>query len=155
MYSTVCKNYKSVCSSSTMSAYSYNDQTSYFSCTQFQIGSSYGYVGPHCRSDGKTIGLGIYKDPYCGVYIGDTIDLSQYMTVDDKALSAYVTKSCISCNGIESFDLLTDDQVQNVSGTVCPVCGALFQYSAKCHKHMGQVVTTYHNVSTSFFFVWF
>jgi hypothetical protein len=56
-------------------------------------------VGPHCRSDGKTIGIGLYKDENCNEYNADLTDISSYtgLDVSDDYLKFFYSDNCISC----------------------------------------------------------
>jgi hypothetical protein len=93
-YYAVCENYESACDD-----YSYvaNDLEQYFGCAEFYIGDNVGYLGPHCKSDGKTIALGIFHDENCYQYNADLNEMSNYMAVSDNDLAAYYSKNCISC----------------------------------------------------------
>lgn len=143
-YSTVCSDYQSACSNyaKATSSSSSNSLSDYFQCTSFNIGNNVGYVGPHCRSDGRTIGIGIYADQHCSRYIGDIVDIGQYLTVDDSAFQMYYGRSCISCEASEAFSLLTDDQVGQAS-SVYPLCYQLYETSAKCQLHFADNEQSY------------
>ena len=93
-YYAVCENYESACQD-----YNYvaSDLEQYFGCGEFYVGNSLGYLGPHCKSDGKTIALGIFHDENCYEYNADLNEMSNYMTVSDNDLEAYYSKNCISC----------------------------------------------------------
>jgi hypothetical protein len=64
-YYDVCENYRTACKDYAQQA---DDMQDFFECGQFNVGNNVAYMGPHCRSDGKTIGIGIYKDEYCNKY---------------------------------------------------------------------------------------
>jgi hypothetical protein len=93
-YYAVCENYKAACSSYGDLGF---DLQNYFQCAEFNIGDNVGYLGPHCKSDGKTIGFGIYHDQYCNQYNADLLEMSSYMSVSDNDLAAYYSNNCISC----------------------------------------------------------
>lgn len=93
-YYSVCENYESACQDYSNVA---NDLQQYFQCSQFYIGNSLGYLGPHCKADGKTIGLGIFHDENCYQFNADLQDMSTYMAVSDNDLEAYYSNNCISC----------------------------------------------------------
>lgn len=93
-YYAVCENYKSACSSYGDSGF---DLQNYYQCTEFNIGDNVGYLGPHCKGDGKTIGFGIYHDQYCNQYNADLLEMSSFMSVSDNDLAAYSSSNCISC----------------------------------------------------------
>jgi hypothetical protein len=93
-YYAVCENYKAACSDYGNLA---SDLQDYFQCAEFNIGDNVGYLGPHCKSDGKTIGFGIYNDQYCNQYTADLLEMSSYIAVSDNDLEAYYSSNCISC----------------------------------------------------------
>lgn len=136
IFDSVCENYKSVCRSYSPNATFYQD---YFSCTQFSLGNQMGYLGPHCRQDGHTIGIGIYGDEQCNTYIGDVTDLNMYTAkqFDDSELSPFYDKTCISCRSSNSYSLIEDGN--NGNDATYPLCGAIYQNSAKCHESLGSI----------------
>ena len=91
-----CDNYKRACKNYyTQEKY----MEEYFQCGQFYLGNKVAYLGPHCMSDGKTIGIGIYRDQYCNEYNAPLTDISAStgMDLSDEYLKFYYPKSCISC----------------------------------------------------------
>jgi len=136
IFETVCNSYSNACRNYQPNATYYED---YFSCTAFEMGNNnVGYLGPHCRSDGRTIGIGIYSDEYCDQYVGDIVDVQQYtgMAFDDEELINYYDKDCISCKASESFSLVTDDAL-GASSYTYPLCNVLYDNSAKCNRYFG------------------
>ena len=101
-YQNVCENYRTACKEYSPKA---TDLADYFQCTAFNVGGSNSYLGAHCRSDGKTIGIGIFQDDGCNKYIGDLVDISSYtgMDLSDEYLKAYYSDNCISCLASVSF----------------------------------------------------
>ena len=95
-YADVCDSYYNVCEDYSKKATNLQD---YFECSEAVYANSVAYLGPHCRSDGKTIGIGIYDDQYCNNYIGDIVDISSYtgMDIRDDYLKAYYSEECLSC----------------------------------------------------------
>lgn len=95
-YYNACEDFRKACKD--YSQYATNMET-YFECAEFDVGNYVGYLGPHCRSDGKTIGIGVYKDQYCNEYNSDMLDISNMMGMDlgDDNLRAYYSEQCISC----------------------------------------------------------
>jgi hypothetical protein len=75
LFESVCENYKSACQSYSKKTKYYED---YFTCSEFTVGDQTGYLGPHCRSDGYTIGIGIFEDSDCSSYIGDKVNIQRY-----------------------------------------------------------------------------
>eukprot|EP00579_Thalassiosira_antarctica_P023689 CAMPEP_0201985950 /NCGR_PEP_ID=MMETSP0904-20121228/88833_1 /ASSEMBLY_ACC=CAM_ASM_000553 /TAXON_ID=420261 /ORGANISM="Thalassiosira antarctica, Strain CCMP982" /LENGTH=58 /DNA_ID=CAMNT_0048539767 /DNA_START=103 /DNA_END=276 /DNA_ORIENTATION=+ len=37
------------------------------------------YIGPHCAEDGFSVTLGIYADENCDEYIGNGVDIANYI----------------------------------------------------------------------------
>jgi hypothetical protein len=99
-----CSNYYEACVDFTVACKDYSQYATgmenYFQCADFQIGDYSGHLGPHCRSDGKTIGIGLYKDSYCNEYNSDLVDISSMLGMDlsDVNLKAYYSDQCISCD---------------------------------------------------------
>lgn len=165
VYSTVCSNYQKTCQKVDSDYSSNNAIQNFFSCTQFHIGNNVGYIAPHCRSDGRTIGIGFYAERNCDHFIGDVVDLSKYLQVDDAEFAAFYDKECVSCNAVEAYSLVTNKQLShytnynsNISSSssnsgykgfnypsspVYPLCSALFDQGAKCHLHMSNSQSTY------------
>lgn len=108
MYADVCQSYQSACAAEMFTDDNYmansENYAEYFECTEFDVGGAVSYLGPHCRSDGFTIGIGIYEDEYCSSYIGDMVDMEQVtgQAFDDEYLSPYYPKQCISCTATVS-----------------------------------------------------
>ena len=102
-YKDVCAAYLDACDEEMFTDDNYMSYSAnyaqYFQCAEFNVGGAVSYLGPHCRSDGFTIGIGIYQDQYCSSYIGDMVDMEQVtgQAFDDEYLSPYYPKQCISC----------------------------------------------------------
>lgn len=138
IFEETCSNYHSICKKYDPDADHY---ASYFSCTKFDMGGAYGYMGPHCRSDGRTIGIGIYNDQYCNEFIGDTSELSGSLNFDDNELQHYYDRDCISCSAEESYSLITDDVLGSGQDLTYPLCQLAYQVSGKCDRYMSSGVT--------------
>ena len=95
-YYDACDDFRTACKDYSQYA---NNMEAYFECSEFKVGNEVGYLGPHCRSDGKTIGIGLYKDQYCNEYNSDITNLSSMTGMDlgDENLKAYYSQKCISC----------------------------------------------------------
>ena len=133
-FNTVCQNYKRACKNNYHpNATYYKD---YFTCTAFQLGNQEGYLGPHCRNDGHTIGIGLFEDAYCSSYVGDVADIYQGQSFDDDELSLFYDHSCISCRASDGYSLIKDAYVNDNQYSTYPLCGALYDTSAKCNIHM-------------------
>lgn len=77
----------------------------YFECTEVQRNNGQvAYIGPHCASNGFTVTLGVFSDEYCNNYIGDGVDianfLGQELNIEEDDLKSYYN----SANGV--LDLL-------------------------------------------------
>ena len=102
-YKDVCHAYMEACGEDMFTDDNYMSYSAnyaqYFECAEFNVGNAVSYLGPHCRSDGFTIGIGIYEDQYCSSYIGDMVDMEEVtgQAFDDDYLSPYYPKQCISC----------------------------------------------------------
>lgn len=126
-----CESYRTACKDYSQFA---TDMEAFFECGAFNIGNNVAYVGPHCRSDGKTIGIGLYKDQYCNEYNSNTQDLSSIIGMDlgDENLKAYYSDKCVSCLASDGFELGQDE-----ADEVTPICGSLYDMGAKCNLYMG------------------
>jgi hypothetical protein len=144
LFESVCENYKSACKSYSKKTKYYED---YFTCSEFTVGDQTGYLGPHCRSDGYTIGIGIFEDSDCSSYIGDKVNIQQYtgQAFDDTELKAYYSKECMSCVASESYSLYTDDSFGNM---IYPVCAELHDTSAQCNLHLSGSDSDKYDVSS-------
>ncbi len=82
--------------------------TQYFECTQVQKqNGQIAYVGPHCAADGITITLGIYSDEDCNNYIGNGLNIANFIgfALEGDELSPYVTGSLI--------DIIPEDAIKS------------------------------------------
>jgi hypothetical protein len=142
LFKSACQNFKGACRAYNANATNYMP---YFSCRAFQMGNAVSYVGPHCRSDGHTIGIALYKDQYCSSYVGDVSEIEKYTgkKFDDSELSLFYDKSCISCKASESYALATSTSSSSNSGSssistaheTYPFCTVAYESSAKCNKN--------------------
>jgi hypothetical protein len=142
LFESVCDNYKSACQSYSKKTKYYED---YFTCSEFTVGDNTGYLGPHCRSDGYTIGIGIFSDNDCSSYIGDQVNIQKYtgQEFDDAELKAYYSKDCLSCVASESYSLYTDD---SFGSQIYPVCAELYDVGAQCNLHLSGSDSDKYNV---------
>lgn len=140
IFEETCSNYRNVCKKYDPDATHYE---SYFTCSKIDIGGVYGYLGPHCRSDGRTIGIGIYNDQYCNEYVSDTSEISSSsgLEFDDGELQQYYDKDCISCSAEESYSLVTDDVLASGQDLTYPLCQLAYQVSGKCNRYMSSSVS--------------
>ena len=87
--------------------------TEYFVCTEMENNNGQVvYVGPHCAEDGFTVTLGAFSDEYCNEYIGNGVDIANYigeeLDVEDDALKPWYN----SANG--ALDILEYSNEENV-----------------------------------------
>jgi len=115
----VDKNFYKVCPEyNTCSEYAYTckqgmDQSyvEYFECTEMERNNGQtAYIAPHCAEDGFTVTLGVYSDEYCNEYIGNGVDIANYlgeeMDVEEDALKQWYN----SANGALSILEFSNDE---------------------------------------------
>lgn len=52
----------------------------YFECTEVERNNGQvAYIGPHCAEDGFTITLGVFSDEYCNEYIGNGVNIANFL----------------------------------------------------------------------------
>ncbi|KAL3943065.1 MAG: hypothetical protein SGBAC_002842 [Bacillariaceae sp.] len=131
-YSEVCSNYWTACKDYNKQTYQLED---YFECSPVSMGDSYVYLGPHCDSDGQTLGIGVYSDEYCNEYTKDLTEVSSFlgMDVDGGYMKPFHSDNCISCVASEGYVL---DPNQAGDG-INDVCYNIYGAAAKCNKYMG------------------
>jgi hypothetical protein len=89
-YYGACKEYDTC--SQYMSLSFVDKYSEYFECTEVQHSNGQvAYVGPHCAADGFTITLGVFSDQYCNEYIGNGVDIANFLggNLGDDALKGY------------------------------------------------------------------
>jgi hypothetical protein len=131
-YSDVCMNYWTACKDYSEEAYQLED---YFECSQFTMGDTSAYLGPHCGSDGKTLGIGVYTDQYCNDYKKDLAEVSSYldMNIGDGYLKPFHSDNCISCLASDGYSLDANADDDGISD----ICYSLYGTAAKCNMYMG------------------
>mmetsp|Transcript_39634 Transcript_39634/g.95776 ORF Transcript_39634/g.95776 Transcript_39634/m.95776 type:complete len:469 (+) Transcript_39634:137-1543(+) len=131
-YSEVCSNYWAVCKDYSEQTYRLED---YFECSPLSTGDSYVYLGPHCGSDGKTLGIGVYSDEYCNEYTKDVTEVSSYlgMDIDGGYMKPFHSENCISCVASEGYVLDANQAGDGIND----VCYDIYGAAAKCNKYMG------------------
>jgi hypothetical protein len=156
LFSTVCTNYTDVCASYSESTPSYQ---SFLQCSAFNVGNMVGYVGPHCRSDGRSIGIGLFADENCHNYLGDEVHIGQYLnggSYDADELAPFYQQSCISCSTARSDGQYVlrrnsnytsydngNSQNGNQNLNVYPLCNQIYWNGAKCNRHLPGFMDTY------------
>jgi hypothetical protein len=123
----------------------------YFECTEVEHSNGQvAYIGPHCAADGFTITLGVFSDQYCNEYIGNGVDISNFLggNLAEDALKGYYNTGygatfeqlkyiqddnlCIPC--MKSEHLWTTDDGGDASD-ITELCAYLYESSARCDKH--------------------
>lgn len=98
-YEEACQNYQETCSS-----YGGDDEVvydDYFACVESaDVNGDAIYLGPHCKSDGHSITIGLFSDEYCSEYVGDMVDLQSTtgIAIEEDSLDFYYSESCVSCD---------------------------------------------------------
>ena len=84
----------------------------YFECTEVERNNGQvAYVGPTCGADGYDITLGVYTDENCDVYIGDGVDVSNFVgqEVTEGTLKNYYDSAWGAT--LAQLEYVNDDQV--------------------------------------------
>lgn len=103
-----CSSYKSLCEEEVEESF-----TQYFECTQAVSSSGQvGYVGPHCAEDGFTVTLGVYSDEFCNQYIGNGVDISNFIGMEIDAEDDELKPWYNSANG--ALEVLKYSNEENV-----------------------------------------
>mmetsp|Transcript_6247 Transcript_6247/g.9141 ORF Transcript_6247/g.9141 Transcript_6247/m.9141 type:complete len:452 (-) Transcript_6247:184-1539(-) len=128
-YSDKCNNYSSVCNSNESSA----DLSEYVACTEVSYNNKAFWISPYC--DGGTILMGIFYDPYCSQFAGNSVKISEVTgkTFSKSLFSQYYSSDCISCASDSSGPYGTASSI---------MCNQLYSDSAKCNANMASAVDT-------------
>lgn len=98
-YEDQCLNFHDLCQY--YHYYSSSDYENFMACSEFQMGDSVVYLGPHCGSDRHSITIGVFEDQYCSSYLGDAgsyEEIQGYSDIDEDSLAFYYLSTCISCS---------------------------------------------------------
>ena len=112
--------------------------TEYFECTQVTKNNGQSaYVGPHCAADGITITLGVYSDEYCSDYIGNGVNIANFLgfELEGDELSPYITGSLIDVIPEESIKAQKAMYSTLYATEISEICTNLYMLSARCDKH--------------------
>jgi hypothetical protein len=97
-----CTEYKNLCDNNSIDEH----LTEYFTCTAVQKNNGVqAYVGPHCAKDGFTVTLGVFSDEYCNDYIGNSVDIANFIGEEIDIESDSLKSWYNSANG--PLDMLT------------------------------------------------
>ena len=90
----------------------------YFECTETEGNNGQvAYIAPHCTDDGFNVTLGVYGDEDCNEYIGNGVDIANFIGEDIDSEEDALKSWYNSGNGV--MDVL---QYSN-SDNVCILCG--------------------------------
>jgi len=80
-YYNVCPEYDTCAEYSKMCQQGMQDEFSdYFECTEVESSSGQtAYIGPHCSEDGFTLTIAVYADQYCNEYIGNGVEIANFV----------------------------------------------------------------------------
>mmetsp|Transcript_14683 Transcript_14683/g.25875 ORF Transcript_14683/g.25875 Transcript_14683/m.25875 type:complete len:640 (-) Transcript_14683:208-2127(-) len=166
----VCPEYDTCAEYSTMCKQEVDDHlTEYFECTKTESNNGQvAYIAPHCAKDGFSVTLGVYSDEYCNEYIGDGVDISNFIgeeiDVEEDALKTWYNSAngaldileysndanvCIPCrkgdNPYEESDyVVNDDDQMNINydeTEINEICENLYEVSARCDKNFRSYTT--------------
>lgn len=155
-----CAEYKNTCNGDVNGGLA-----NYFECTEVESANGrVAYIGPHCAEDGFTVTLGVYSDEGCNNYIGNGVNIANFigedLDLEEDDLKSYYNSMngqldllefsneddvCIPCRKGDmpyedsDYEPQTDDQqwVQiNYGETeITDICESLYMASARCDKH--------------------
>lgn len=161
-YSDKCDSYTSVCTGGDTS-----DLSEYVKCSEVSYGNKAFWISPFCE-DG-TIIMGIFYDPYCSQYAGNSVKISEVTgkSFSKSLFSQYYSSDCVSCASDVSvvsapkssiqlsialapidflfFFVSHSSQLQSTGpyGTASSImCNQLYSESAKCNANMATIVDT-------------
>jgi len=120
-YKSACSGYVDTCTNSV------SDYTEYLSCVEVKSGESKYYLGPYC--DGTAIIMGVFYDPYCSQYAGNSVNINQVsgMSFTKSEFESYYSGSCISCSS-------ENDEPYGYANSL--MCNEIYEDSAKCVSNM-------------------
>ena len=77
----------------------------FFGCKKVNFNNQKLYIGPHCKSDKKTIVLSVFEDASCNINAGGNYDLGTLTDglIQADSLSEYYKTDCISCKESVSY----------------------------------------------------
>ena len=81
IYYRVCPEYNTCSSYKTLCEEEIDETlTQYFECSEMESNNGQvAYIGPHCAEDGFTVTLGVYSDQNCNQYIGNGVDIANFI----------------------------------------------------------------------------
>jgi hypothetical protein len=95
------------------------------------------YIGPYCSpTDGYSIHLGIFSDPYCSRQVDSSVytDYLKYEFELPYSTSALVDGSCTDCSKVDANQ--NSNNNNNDAPEVSETCEAMYNYAAKCEQKM-------------------
>jgi len=129
------------------------DVEEYFECTAYERNNGkVAYIGPHCKSDGMTISLGIYSDEMCNNYIGKSVSIEAFINqeIDEEVFRQYYDpedQPCIPCRAGDTLyeNVDGDDDDGNADDEINDLCAGLYESSARCDKQFRSYNERYSN----------
>jgi len=151
-----CSEYQNMCGNGMDDSY-----TEYFECTAVSGNNDrVAYVGPHCAEDGFTITLGIFSDEYCSEWIGNGVNIANFIgeeiDYEEDVLKGFYNSAhgaaldqlkyinednvCIPCRkgGLiweEEGNADDDDDGNYDDSEINELCENVYEVSARCDKH--------------------
>jgi hypothetical protein len=100
-FSDKCENYSNVCSGGDTS-----DLSEYIACKEVSYGNKAFWISPYC--DDGTIIMGIFYDPYCSQYAGNSVKISEVTgkSFSKSLFSQFYSSDCVTCTSDVSGTVL-------------------------------------------------
>jgi hypothetical protein len=91
-FSDKCENYSNICSGGDTS-----DLSEYIACKEVSYGNKAFWISPYC--DDGTIIMGIFYDPYCSQYAGNSVKISEVTgkSFSKSLFSQFYSSDCVTC----------------------------------------------------------
>lgn len=123
---------------------SYMDYMEYMGCTGLknQNNGNYYWLSPHCDSSTNKITMGIFSDPYCSQYAGNSVNINNYAGVnfDNNIFQEFYKEECIDCSVSYSGPYYNSKNL---------MCNNIFQRSGQCNTYLAYSVSDGNDQATS------
>jgi len=145
-YTSQCENVYNKCNNNDNNddGMSYLDYIDYMGCVgiQNQNENNYYWLSPHCDSSTNKISMGIFSDPYCSLYVGDSVNINNYAGVnfDNNIFQEFYKNDCIDCSVGYSGPYYNSNNY---------MCNNIFQRSGQCNTYLAYSVDDGNDQSTS------
>ncbi|KAL7534851.1 hypothetical protein ACHAXR_006124 [Thalassiosira sp. AJA248-18] len=144
----------------------------YFECTEVERNNGQvAYIAPHCADNGFTVTLGVYADENCNEYIGNSVNIANFLGYElnadgeDELKPWYNSANgamdilefsdeddvCIPCRKADNpyedseYEAQSDDQAEKQynygDDEINEICESLYEVSARCDKHFRSYTT--------------